>query len=31
MEEFFPLEAMMTSAEVTGWPAIVRLITNMGH
>ena len=28
MEEFIPLEAMMTSAEVTGWPAIVRLITN---
>ena len=28
MEEFIPLEAMMTSAEVTGWPAIVRLIIN---
>ena len=28
MEEFIPLEAMMTSADVTGWPAIVRLITN---
>ena len=28
MEEFIPLEAMMTSAEVTGWPAIVRIITN---
>ena len=26
MEEYIPLEAMMTSAEVTGWPAIVRQI-----
>lgn len=28
MEEFIPLEAMMTSADVTGWPAIVRQIVN---
>ena len=28
MEEYIPLEAMMTSADVTGWPAIVRKITN---
>ena len=28
MEEFIPLEALMTSAEITGWPAIGRLITN---
>ena len=28
MEEFIPLEAMMTSRDVTGWPAIVRQIVN---
>ena len=28
MEKFIPLEAMMTSADVTGWPAIVRQIVN---
>ena len=28
MEEFIPLEAMMTSGYVTGWPAIVKKIIN---